>query len=211
MGSAAVTKQRILDAAERMFGTHGFDGTTLRNVVKDAAVNLALVSYHFGSKEELYQAVIARMAEPIVKSQLAALEPLEAADALPTLEAVLTAYMKPPMDNLLINQELALERAKFFSRYYMEPASVQALANKEFASSDERFLDMFQRILPEQSRMQLFWKLDAVVMMLVRSMSEIGKPYALIKSNSKADIETAASELVAFAASGMRGSYCGAD
>ena len=206
MGSAAITKQRILDAAERMFGIYGFDGTTLRSIVNEAEVNLALVSYHFGSKEELYQAVVARMAQPIIERHLAALAQIESVDEPPSLEAVLNAYIKPSMDYLLSDKQYALERAKFFARYYMEPQSVQELVLREFAASDARFLDMMQRALPDQSRIQLFWKLDAVTIMLVGAMTQIGKPHSLIKSNSQADIEAAAAELVAFAASGMRGS-----
>ena len=47
------TKERILDAAERLFAAHGFAGTSLRAVTKEAGVNLAAVHYHFGTKEDL--------------------------------------------------------------------------------------------------------------------------------------------------------------
>lgn len=205
MGSAAITKQRILNAAERMFGIYGFDGTTLRNIVNEAEVNLALVSYHFGSKEELYQAVVTRMVQPIIERQLAALAQVDSSDELPSLDAVLNAYIKPSIDYLLSNNPYAVERANFFARYYMEPQSVQELVQREFAPSDARFLDILQRVLPDQSRMKLVWKLDAVTIMLVGAMTQIGKPGSLIKSHSHADIEAATLELVAFAAAGMRG------
>ncbi|MBE7384704.1 MAG: TetR family transcriptional regulator [Leptolyngbya sp. SIO1E4] len=206
MGSAAITKQRILDAAERMFGTHGFDGTTLRSIVRDAGVNLALVNYHFGSKEELYQAVVARMAQPIIERQLAALEQIETAEEPPALETVLNAFIQSGMCYLLSDKQLELERAKFFARFFMEPPLVQELVEREFAGTDARFLDMLQRALPEQSRLQLSWKLDAVVSLMVLAITQIGRPNSLIRSSSKADIETGLSELVAFVAYGMRGS-----
>ncbi|WP_031291420.1 TetR/AcrR family transcriptional regulator [Leptolyngbya sp. Heron Island J] len=205
MGSAAVTKQRILDAAERAFGTYGFSQTTLRSIVKDAGVNLALVNYHFGSKEELYQAVVARMAEPIIERQLAALSQINLAAEKPSLEAVLDAYIRPGIDYLLQDQQLVLKRANFFARYFMEPISVQKLTEYEFAESDARFLDILQRAVPEQSRIQLTWKLDAIVLLLVRAMGQIGQPHALIKSYSKTDINAAIAELVSFSAYGIKG------
>jgi len=205
MGSAVVTKQRILDAAERAFGTYGFAQTTLRSIVKDAGVNLALVNYHFGSKEELYQAVVARMAKPIIERQLAALSKIEPVAEKPSLEAVLEAYIRPGIDYLLNDKQTALERAKFFARYFMEPVSVQKLTDREFAESDARFLDMLQRAVPEQSRIQLTWKLETIVLVLVRAMGQIGQPHALIKSYSKTDIDAAVAELVSFSAYGVKG------
>ena len=52
------TKERILDAAERLFADQGIDSTSLRAVTTAAEVNLAAVNYHFGSKHELYAAVL---------------------------------------------------------------------------------------------------------------------------------------------------------
>lgn len=52
------TKDRILGAAEELFAQHGFAGTSLRQVTSLAAVNIAAVNYHFGSKEGLYATVL---------------------------------------------------------------------------------------------------------------------------------------------------------
>ena len=44
------TRIRILDAAEKLFMEHGFDGTSMRMITSSAKVNLAAVNYHFGSR-----------------------------------------------------------------------------------------------------------------------------------------------------------------
>ena len=54
------TKERILDAAEKLFVDNGFSATSLRAIIKEADVNTAAVHYHFGSKEGLVEAVFAR-------------------------------------------------------------------------------------------------------------------------------------------------------
>jgi AcrR family transcriptional regulator len=51
------TKARILKAAEGMFARNGYSGTTTREIVEEAGVNIALLHYHWGSKEELWNAV----------------------------------------------------------------------------------------------------------------------------------------------------------
>lgn len=46
--------QRLVDAAEKCFCENGYDGTTVREIVKEANCNVAAVNYHFGGKDKLY-------------------------------------------------------------------------------------------------------------------------------------------------------------
>ncbi|MBN8859897.1 MAG: TetR/AcrR family transcriptional regulator [Sphingobacteriales bacterium] len=48
----------ILEVAERLFSEKGFDGTSVRDIAGQAGVNLAMISYYFGSKEKLMAALI---------------------------------------------------------------------------------------------------------------------------------------------------------
>lgn len=50
-------QKHLLIVAERLFATNGFDGTSVRDIAQEANVNLAMISYYFGSKEKLLQAV----------------------------------------------------------------------------------------------------------------------------------------------------------
>ena len=49
----------ILDSAEQLFAEKGFDGTSVRDIAGHAGVNIAMISYYFGSKEKLLVALIA--------------------------------------------------------------------------------------------------------------------------------------------------------
>ncbi|GEP50776.1 TetR family transcriptional regulator [Flavobacterium noncentrifugens] len=49
---------RILLVAEKLFAEKGFDGTSIRNISKDAKINIAMVSYYFGSKEKMLESLI---------------------------------------------------------------------------------------------------------------------------------------------------------
>lgn len=55
------TQQALIVAGERLFAVYGFDGTTLDMLAAESGANKALVSYYFGSKEGLYDAVIAAL------------------------------------------------------------------------------------------------------------------------------------------------------
>lgn len=49
---------QILEVAEKLFAENGFDGTSVRQISKEADVNVAMISYYFGSKEKMLEALI---------------------------------------------------------------------------------------------------------------------------------------------------------
>lgn len=48
----------ILQVAEQLFAEEGFDGTSIRDIAKKANINIAMISYYFGSKEKLLEAIV---------------------------------------------------------------------------------------------------------------------------------------------------------
>ncbi len=77
----------ILLAAEKLFSNKGFDGTSVRDIAEEASINIAMISYYFGSKEKLMQAIFekrishfAERIESLLKNET--LTPLEKIYAL---------------------------------------------------------------------------------------------------------------------------------
>lgn len=56
-GDSSVTKAEILEAARSTFAKCGYESATLRRIATTAGVDVALISHHFGSKEQLFVAV----------------------------------------------------------------------------------------------------------------------------------------------------------
>ena len=48
---------QIIETAERLFADRGFDGTSVRDIADEAGINVAMISYYFGSKEKLMEAL----------------------------------------------------------------------------------------------------------------------------------------------------------
>src|SRR5215831_1778832 len=94
------TKERILNAAERLFSRHGIEATSLRTITAEAGVNLAAVNYHFQSKDALVRSVVARRVGPVNERRLALLDGYEAAagDGPLALEQVLDAFLRPVLE-----------------------------------------------------------------------------------------------------------------
>ena len=78
---------QIIEAAEKLFAAKGFNGTSVRDIADTAGVNLAMISYYFGSKEKLFEAMFAYRSE-FFKLQLESmlqnkeLEPMEKMEQL---------------------------------------------------------------------------------------------------------------------------------
>lgn len=51
-------REHIMQVAEDLFSEKGFEGTSIRTLAQKAGVNVAMVSYYFGSKEKLFEALV---------------------------------------------------------------------------------------------------------------------------------------------------------
>ena len=58
-------KARILASARRMFGEYGYNDTTTRMIAKDVGIDISTLYYHWGEKQDLYEAVIMDISEEI--------------------------------------------------------------------------------------------------------------------------------------------------
>ena len=52
------SKDRILSAAVKLFAEKGYEGTSIREICKEAKSNICMISYYWGGKKELYQGII---------------------------------------------------------------------------------------------------------------------------------------------------------
>jgi AcrR family transcriptional regulator len=87
-------RERILDAAERVFAEAGYHATTLRQIARAADVKLSLVGYHFESKLALYTAVFTRR-QHLNEERLRRLEAIEDLTAPDALDKIVSAFMDP--------------------------------------------------------------------------------------------------------------------
>lgn len=69
---AASTRNALLQTGVRLFAERGFDGTSIRAITSEANANLGAVTYHFGSKEAFYDAVVDSVVGPFAEQVLAA-------------------------------------------------------------------------------------------------------------------------------------------
>lgn len=150
-GAAAKTRIRILRAAETLFAEKGFRAMTLRDVTREARVNLAAVNYHFGSKTNLMRAVIDRRFQPINQARLRQLEAAVAsrgAEPLP-LEVIFSALFEPLFRQVQSARGADRTLIQMIGRALTEPTNFMREMHKEFFFElSQRFLEQLRRSCP---------------------------------------------------------------
>lgn len=201
---STLTKEHILDVAQRFFAEQGFAGTTLRSVIREAEVNQAAVHYHFGSKEELFSAVVQRRIVPIIQAQLEQLLYYEAQEQTPSVEKILEAFFAPPLRNIqsLGNEGLIL--AHFIARCQMEPQPVQEILEREFKETRQQFIAAFHRTLPDLPLSELEWKFELALAVLIRVLTKFELLEKLMGQKNFCEVERMSQQLISFTASGIK-------
>jgi AcrR family transcriptional regulator len=162
----AVTKDRLLDAAETLFMEHGFEATSLRLITAAAGVNLAAVNYHFGSKEELFQAVLSRRLDPMNRERVDLLTELErrAAPGPVACEQVLGAMLIPALKLSRDPERGGSNFLRLLGRAYADPAPfIRRFLSERYAAMIARFKAAFARALPELPKRELSWRLHFIM------------------------------------------------
>jgi AcrR family transcriptional regulator len=139
------TKQKILDAAERLVAEQGYAATSLRQIIAQAGVNLASVHYHFGSKEELLDGLVMRKVGPVNERRLELLDErmAQAGGAPLPVTAILDAFLSPMGEVAASNPQFV----RVMGRVVAEGLLPQVL-EKNFQSVQARFTSALRQSLP---------------------------------------------------------------
>jgi AcrR family transcriptional regulator len=160
--SSTDTRDRILDAAERLFAQFGFDGTSLRQITVGASVNLAAVNYHFGSKEDLYAQVFIRRIVPINAQRHAMLDhALQLAGDNPVpLRAIFESFIRPVF-------EMADRSPSFLPLLARNvgapPAFMSKVIEAQFRPLITRYHAALREAVPHLDPKTMFWRMHFIV------------------------------------------------
>ena len=196
------TKDKILDAAERLIGEQGYAATSLRHVIAEAGVNLAAVHYHFGSKEGLLDALVLRKATPVNTERLAQLDRVEqeAGENPPPVEKVLEAFLAPAF----LLARMSPNFVRVMGRMYGE-GMMPVVVARHFQPMVERFRTALERALPDLPREELRWRIHFMIGAMAHSLcSAHAWPKAVGGTAEPVDVRELADRLVTFLGAGLR-------
>ena len=164
--SAPATRERICGAAEALFMAHGYEATTLRSITAAAGVNLAAVNYHYGSKEELFRAVLTRRLDPMNQRRVDLLDRFEREAATPPLscERIIVALFVPALELARDPRTGGNDFLRLLGRAYADPAPfIRRFLSEQYATMIARFKSAFALALPHLPRKELSWRLHFIM------------------------------------------------
>ncbi len=112
---------QIIEVAERLFSQKGFAGTSVRDIAQEADVNVSMISYYFGSKEKLIEALFqfrmtessSRLETLVMASELSALQKFNV-----FIDSVIDRLMgNQCFHNIMLREQLSSERTPIITEY----------------------------------------------------------------------------------------------
>lgn len=155
------TRERILDAGERLFMAHGYEGTSMRQITGEAAVNLAAVNYHFGSKESLMQEVFRRRLDWLNDERMRVLDELESEAAGQPVKpsAIVDAFFGTLLRMAGDENRGGMTFLRLLGRTLTEPSEfIRAFLAHEYQTVMDRYKEALFKALPEVPKAEIVWR-----------------------------------------------------
>ncbi|MCA9502399.1 MAG: TetR/AcrR family transcriptional regulator [Myxococcota bacterium] len=143
------TRERILEAATRLFADSDSGGASLRAIARAADVNPALLHYHFGGREALFEAAVRRALEPVQARRAAMMEGLRAAPSPASARDLARLFVIPLLAVEGDDPEGHAACIRLLARVFAEQrALAQDLTLKHFGAVMYAFGDLLGEALP---------------------------------------------------------------
>ena len=204
---APETRDRILDAAEALFGEHGIEATSMRMIARTAQANLAAANYHFGSKEALIREVFRRRLVELNRRRLQALDALEAEAAGGVLKpsCIVDAFFGTALDVAADTASGGDRFMRLLGRTSVEPhVFVRSFLAEEHVEGVDRFISAFRRALPDVPREEILWRFHFMLGATSYSIAGTDSLRLFAGSFDDADPVRLRARLMAFMLGGMR-------
>jgi AcrR family transcriptional regulator len=184
----AETMQQILDAAEYLFSKRGFYGVTFKDVADRVGVHTSLFHYYFDSKQELFDAVIARRAPISSERRIAALDQYERdAGADITAEGALRAFIDTDLDLYMAGDEGWHNYMSLGALVSNSPDFAGRVLDVHFDKVVLRLIAVLKRVFPNCPEEDLFWGYHFVTGALMLSLGRTGRIDTLSSGLCKSD------------------------
>lgn len=155
------TRERILDAAERLFMAHGYEGTSMRQITGEAAVNLAAVNYHFGSKESLMQEVFRRRLDWLNDERMRVLNEMEHAAGDKPLKPsqIVDGFFGTLLRMATDDQRGGMTFLRLLGRTLTDPSEfIRTFLAHEYANVMDSYKEALFRALPDVPKTEIVWR-----------------------------------------------------
>jgi AcrR family transcriptional regulator len=143
---AESTRKRILDAAMQDFAQSGYAATSVRRIVADAQVNIASVNYHFGSKQDLFFAILD---EPFTALAAERSRRLKSLSDVPAPADIVRAFVEPLRSAGPAHRSLFFVGPMLARVLHEVPELKGQVMQRYFSQTRADFLAALKRLFPQ--------------------------------------------------------------
>ncbi len=142
----------MLDAAEALFAKDGYHGTSMRDVAEATESRIALVTYHFGTKDVLFNKVVERRASFMAHQRILALDAARAraGDMPVALHDLVAGYVRPFVERSSNGGQGWKNYALLVARLANSPDWAKIISD-HYDAVARQYLVEFRRALPTVS------------------------------------------------------------
>jgi AcrR family transcriptional regulator len=167
-------KDRIIAAAEHVFAETGTEKATLRDITARAKVNVAAVSYYFGSKSDLVHSVFDRLSTRLNEQRTRDLDEClgeaKQAGQPPALRSILEVFIRPYLEG---------KSGRLFARMILQhrlaPSEVtQKIISAHFDPMARRFIGAITEACPHVDAKVFFWRYVFMIGSVVYTVADAG-------------------------------------
>lgn len=164
VSSTPKTRERILDAAKRLYQERNFGSVRTADITEASGTNIALVNYYFGSKSQLFLKVFEESCDAVARDREEGLRKLLAHESKPDMAALVRAWVSPvissnrsPQSRMLTSQLLGLVLASEVSD------GIRAAFGQSLARVDALYAEQIQRQRPDLSAEAISWRMLSAI------------------------------------------------
>ncbi len=152
-------KLEILDAAEKLFAERGMAGASLRDIASLAGADLGSITYHFTSKENLFNQVLARRAESGAARIRLSFENAIRKQGHISLELILSNYARSSLWLFGEGREQWIHYSRMVLQPFPEqnPGTLNAAISEHYGPVRNYIIDCLCTVMPGVPREDVAW------------------------------------------------------
>jgi AcrR family transcriptional regulator len=196
-------RENILDAAEVDFSQRGYAGTSLKEVAASCDVTQALITYYFGTKQQLFEQVFLRRATLISEERVQRLNELTESGQPASVRDIVRAFLLPLVALRKSDGGRAFIRLQ--ARLHTEPPEISySLRSTAYGDSTDLFVEAFRAALPALPAKDLYWRVTAMIGAYLYAFSDTHRIDVLSKNTcDPMDAHETLEQLTSFIVGGL--------
>jgi AcrR family transcriptional regulator len=166
------TRERLLDVAERLFADKGVDNISIRSINAAAQLSPGILHYHFGNKDTLLEAIVARRMDEIMAHRYAMISHLSE-NTTPTTNDVAAILVTPLAHFVINNKQSGLSYVRLIARLHSDNSQILSAVTQRYQDQVVNpLLQLFNKSCRQLSAEQLSLRINFASHTLLQSAGD---------------------------------------